>query len=237
RRFRRPRAGRDRKTFLQQRDELFFAHPLTPTCQRRAVEGRLVLKKLLAAKELIIGVLEPALAQNLVGEIVHVLQDREPGHEPRRERGPAWAVGINGAEVLLQKTPVNRRGQLRQRMLHVDDLIEPRPKQIVLPAVPTLFRPHRESPNRPVPDERITTRAQDQFARKPARKRPNLAKTKPSTKTNIALYQKLICSSRTTACLDSQSHGRVASFETAAACALSGAANPRALGSFPAKKQ
>ncbi len=32
-------AGRDRKAFLQQRNEPFFAHPLPPAGQRRAVEG------------------------------------------------------------------------------------------------------------------------------------------------------------------------------------------------------
>jgi hypothetical protein len=41
---------------------------------------------------------------------------------------------------LLQKAPIDRRGELRQRMTHVDDLIEPSPKQILPPAVPPLLR-------------------------------------------------------------------------------------------------
>jgi len=45
-------------------------------------KGPVVLEELLAAEELEIGVLEPAIAQRLVGEIVHVLEDGEAGHEP-----------------------------------------------------------------------------------------------------------------------------------------------------------
>ena len=39
-----------------------------------------VLEELLAAEELVIGVLHPALAQDLVGEVVSVLEDRKPRH-------------------------------------------------------------------------------------------------------------------------------------------------------------
>jgi hypothetical protein len=125
-----------------------FSSPMRwrQTRQRRAVEGQLVLEELLAAEQLKIGVLDPAFAQGLVGEIVHVLQDREAGHQPRRQGRTPGNVGVNRAEALLQKAPVDRRGELRQGMAHVDDLIEPRAKQILLPAVPPLLRPHRESP-------------------------------------------------------------------------------------------
>jgi hypothetical protein len=37
-----------------------------------------MLEELLAAEELIIGVLDPALAQNLVGQVVGVFEDRKP---------------------------------------------------------------------------------------------------------------------------------------------------------------
>lgn len=117
-----------------------------------------MLEKLFAAKELIIGVLDPAHAQNLVREIMHVLQDRQARHQPCRQRRLARTVGVGGAETLLQKAPIDRRCELRQRMPHIDNLIEPRPKQIILAAVSPLFRPHRESPNRSVRDERITAR-------------------------------------------------------------------------------
>jgi hypothetical protein len=55
----------------------------------------------------------------------------------------AGFLGVDRAEPLLQEPPVDDLAELRQRMSHVDDLVEPRPEEIVLPAVPPLFRPHR----------------------------------------------------------------------------------------------
>jgi hypothetical protein len=81
---------------------------------------------------------------------MRVLQDREPGHQPRRQGRTARNIGVNRPEVLLEKAPVDGLGELRQRMAYVDDLIKPRPKQILLPAVPPLLRPHRESPCSPL---------------------------------------------------------------------------------------
>ena len=102
-----------------------------------------MLEELLAAKELVIGILDPARAQILVGEIMHVLEDREPRHQPRRQRRMAGLVGIDRAEPLLEKAPVDRAAELRQRVVHVDDLVEPRLEEIILPAVPPLLGPHR----------------------------------------------------------------------------------------------
>src|SRR4029077_20721747 len=48
------RSRRDRKALLQERVRLLLAHALTPARQRRALEGKLVAKELLAAEELII---------------------------------------------------------------------------------------------------------------------------------------------------------------------------------------
>ena len=70
----------DVQALLDQRDELLLAHALAPARHRRAVERQRVLKELLAAEQLIIGVLDPALAQNLVGQIVHMLEDRQARH-------------------------------------------------------------------------------------------------------------------------------------------------------------
>jgi hypothetical protein len=61
-RLRRACLRRHGQALLDKRRELLLAHPLTPARKRRAVKGRLVLEKLLAAKELKIGVLDPALA-------------------------------------------------------------------------------------------------------------------------------------------------------------------------------
>ena len=40
--------------------------------------------------------------------------------------------------LLFQEAPVDRPRELRQRVIHVDDLVEPRTKQILLAAVPLL---------------------------------------------------------------------------------------------------
>jgi hypothetical protein len=75
---------RDRKALLQKRGKLIFAKALTPASERGAVEWAFVLKDHLAAEQLKIRVLDPTLAQLLIGEVVHVLEDEEPGNEPRR---------------------------------------------------------------------------------------------------------------------------------------------------------
>jgi hypothetical protein len=72
-----------------------------------------------------------------------MLEDRQTRHKPRRQGRMARSVRIDRAEPLLQKAPIDRKRQLRQRMLQIDDLIEPRPEQIVLAAIAPLPWPHR----------------------------------------------------------------------------------------------
>ena len=55
----------------------------------------------------------------------------------------ARSVRIDRAEPLLQKAPVNRPRQLRQRMIGIDDLVEPRLEEIVLPTIAPVSWPHR----------------------------------------------------------------------------------------------
>ncbi len=94
-------------------------------------------------EELVVGVLDPARAQILVREIMRVLEDRKPCHQPRRQRRMPGLVRIDRAEPFLEKAPVDRPTELRQRVIPVDDLVEPRPEEIVLSAVATLLGPHR----------------------------------------------------------------------------------------------
>ena len=140
---RRARARGNGKALLNERDELLLAHPLAPARQRGAVESELVPKELFATEELIIGIFDPALAQNLVREIVHVFEDGEPGHQPRGQRRASRNVGVDRAEAFFEKVPINGLRKLRQSVVHIDDLIKPRLEQIVLTAVPPLLRPHR----------------------------------------------------------------------------------------------
>ena len=66
-------------------------------------------------------------------------------------------VGVDRAEPLFQKVPVDRPRQLHQRVVHVDDLIQTRPEQVALAALPVLLRPHLRSSARSTQAERITT--------------------------------------------------------------------------------
>jgi hypothetical protein len=44
--------------------------------------------------------------------------------------GPAL-VAVERGDLAVDKAPIDLRGQLRQLVLQIDDLIEPRPEQIV----------------------------------------------------------------------------------------------------------
>src|SRR5882757_5529212 len=68
----------------------------------------------------------------------------------------AWAVLVDRAELLFQKSPVDRPCQLHQRVVHIDDLIEPRTKQILLAALPPFPWPHRNPSARPHQAKRST---------------------------------------------------------------------------------
>jgi len=75
-------------------------------------------------------VLPPALAQRLVGQIIRVLQDDGPSHSAHWQRRMPGCVAVDLAKLRLQKAPVDRLGELHQRVFQVDDLVEPRAKQM-----------------------------------------------------------------------------------------------------------
>src|SRR5262249_34901459 len=124
--------------------------------ERGAVEHQRVLEKLLTAEILEVRVLHPAIAQSLVGKVVSVLEDRQPRHQPRRQRRLARFVGVDRPEPLLQKTPVDRPRQFHQRVAQVDDLIQPRAEQILLAAHRSLAWSHSKFPAPSVGARRIT---------------------------------------------------------------------------------
>jgi hypothetical protein len=84
-----------------------------------------MLEKFLAAEVLEVRVLHPAIAQSLVGKVIAVLEDRQPRHQPRRQRRLAGLVAVQRPEPLFQKAPIDRPRQFRQRVVHVDNLIKP----------------------------------------------------------------------------------------------------------------
>src|SRR6266567_2565844 len=62
-----------------------------------------MLEKLLAAEVLEVRVLHPAIAQSLVGKVISVLEDRQPRHQPRRQRRLARLVGVDRPNVCSRK--------------------------------------------------------------------------------------------------------------------------------------
>jgi hypothetical protein len=166
----RQRAGgvRHREALLKQRRQPFLAQPLPPAGQRRALERQIVAERVLAAEELKIRVLQPAAAQRLVRQRMHVLQDQQAGDQPNRQRRLTRTRPAHRAEPLVEKPPVDPLRQPYQRVAQVDDLLQRRPKQILLPLV---ARPrHRPSRSPKQPPERITDtpKRESQIARKPA---------------------------------------------------------------------
>jgi hypothetical protein len=101
-----------------------------------------VLEELLAAEVLVIGVLDPALAQHFIRKVISVLEDGQPRHQSRRQWRLAGIIRVDLAEAPFQEAPIHRAAQRRQRMLHVDDLIKPRAKQILLSRLSSFPWPH-----------------------------------------------------------------------------------------------
>jgi hypothetical protein len=56
---------------------------------------------------------------------VHVFEDGEPGHQPGWQRRLPRPVIVDGSETLFEKAPIDCCGELRQRMVHIDDLVKP----------------------------------------------------------------------------------------------------------------
>jgi hypothetical protein len=99
----------------------------------------------------------PTVAQHFVRQIVHVFEDGQPRHQPRRQWRMTGFVGVDRAEPLFQKAPINRTRQLHQRVVHVDDLVQTQPEQVVLAALPILLRSHLRSSAQSTQAERITS--------------------------------------------------------------------------------
>ena len=88
------------------------------------------------------GVLNPARAQNLAGQVFGELQDLQPRHQPRRQSRMAGPKAVAFAKPRRQMPPIDRAGQHRLRVTPVDDLIEPRTKHVVLTRFQCFTRLH-----------------------------------------------------------------------------------------------
>ncbi|MGY4600465.1 hypothetical protein ACVWXL_008211 [Bradyrhizobium sp. GM22.5] len=101
-----------------------------------------MLKELLPGEELEIRVMNPALANALIGQPISVLEQQQPDHEPGLDPGPA-ILAIERRDLAVDPVPIDLAGELNQLVLHVDDLVQPRPEQIVRSRRPVLLRSHR----------------------------------------------------------------------------------------------
>ena len=101
-----------------------------------------MLEELLAGEVLEVRVVDPALAYLFIGQGEDVLEQQKPDHEAGLDPGPAL-VAVERRDLAVEPFPIELAGKLHQLMLHVDDLIEPRPEQILFSRPLVLLRPHR----------------------------------------------------------------------------------------------
>ena len=97
-----------------------------------------VLEELFAGEELEIRVVDPALAHPLVGQPVNVLEQQQPDQEAGLDPRPA-VLAVERRDLAVDPVPVDLAGELNQFVLQVDDLVQPRPEQIVDPVVLCFF--------------------------------------------------------------------------------------------------
>lgn len=104
-------------------------------------------RKTCSPQKLVIRVLDPALAQHLIGEVVHVLEDEQTRHQAHRQGPLARTRLVDGTPAPLQKSPIDPIGQPHQRMAEIDDLVQRRPEQVLLPLVPAVASWHHHEQN------------------------------------------------------------------------------------------
>jgi hypothetical protein len=69
------------------------------------------------------------LSDRFVGQPVNLLEQQQPDCKPRRDAGPPL-VAVERGDLAIDKVPIDLAGELRQFMLEVDDLVQPRSEQI-----------------------------------------------------------------------------------------------------------
>src|SRR5258708_33205237 len=77
----------------------------------------------------------------------NVLEQQQTNCKPRRDPGPAL-VAVERGDLAVDKVPIDLARELRQFVLEVDDLVQPRSKQIVRTRRLGLLRSHRSPPMR-----------------------------------------------------------------------------------------
>jgi hypothetical protein len=101
-----------------------------------------VLEQFFSGEELEIRVVDPALAHSLIGQPVKVLEQQQPDHEAGLDPRPP-VLAVERCDLAVDPIPIDLAGKQNQLVLQVDDLVQPRPEQIVRSRRLVLLRPHR----------------------------------------------------------------------------------------------
>ena len=128
---------------------------------------------------------------------MHVLEDRQPRHQPRRQRRAAGRIRIDGSEPLLEEAPLDRPGELRHWMIKVDDLVELALNRSLCPVCRRSFG-RMKAPVAASTEQGNHARGPDQFARKPVHNECNPANTITSRTPKLTMRQGLGSFSRAT---------------------------------------
>src|SRR4029077_3013592 len=116
--------------------------PLAPMAQVRALVREGVLEELFAGEELEIRVVDPALAYPFIRQPVNMLEQQQPDHEAGLDPWPA-VLAVERRDLAVDPVPIDLAGKQNQLVLHIDDLVQPRPEQIVRSRRLVLLRSHR----------------------------------------------------------------------------------------------
>src|SRR5262245_51750263 len=132
---------------LSARRSSSFSPRLAPMAQVRALVRKLVLEELLSGEVLKVWVINPAFAHVFVGQAVNMLEQKKPDHKPCRN-SRTTTVAVQRRDLAVDEVPVDLARELHQLVPHVDDLVQPRAKQITRFYRLVLLRPHRFPPIR-----------------------------------------------------------------------------------------
>jgi len=128
--------------------------------------------------------------------VVHVLQDEQPRHQPGRQRRLPHTRCAYPSKPAVKELPIHLPRQ-PQRMAEVDDVLQRRPQQILLTIVSRLRHrvPHADDPP---PNRTDRRKRESQIARNPGPNLPFLANTITSAQSLGRPAQRLGGSSRAT---------------------------------------
>ena len=101
-----------------------------------------MLKELLAAEVLPVGILHPMRHHVLVAEIVLIFQIVQGHHQPRRDARRALRGMISRSQRQFKQCPIDAHPQLNQRVIEVDQLFQFHLKQLALRLLLLSLRAH-----------------------------------------------------------------------------------------------